>query len=94
MCAIEWTGPLIDALDDEAAPSAAPSPLPQCTQYLCLDAALGSVLLDMLGNSRVTLTVAIEEIGGVGAYDHDVLALQWVQMKSAVADTSGGGAER
>ncbi len=94
MRAIEWAGPLIDALDDEAAPFPAPSPLQQCTQYVCPDAELGAVLLDILGNTRVILMAAIQEIEGVYAYDHAALALQWVQMKSAVADTPGSGAER
>lgn len=94
MRAIEWAGPVIDALDDEAAPSAAPSPLQQCTQYVCPDAELGAVLLDILGNTRVSLMAAIQEIEGVYAYDHAALALQWVQMKSVVADTPGSGAER
>jgi hypothetical protein len=94
MCATEWAGDLIDALDDESAPSPAPSPLQQCTHYVCPDTELGVVLLDLLGNSRMTLTTAIQEIEGVYALDQAALAIRWVQMRSAVADTAGGGAER
>lgn len=94
MRTIEWAGDLIDALDDEAAPSPASSPLQQCTQYLSPDTELGAVLLDILGNTRMTLTAAIQEIEGVYSYDQAALALHWVQLKSAVADAPGGGAAR
>jgi hypothetical protein len=94
MRTIEWAGDLIDAVDDESAPSPAPSPLQQCTHYVCPDTELGAVLLDIFGNTRMTLKAAIREIEGVYAYDHDALALHWVQMKSAVVDAPGSGAER
>ncbi|MCU0650566.1 MAG: hypothetical protein MUF00_21440 [Gemmatimonadaceae bacterium] len=93
MRTIEWAGDLIDAVDDESAPSRAPSPLQQCTQCVCPDTELGAVLLDILGNTAMTLAAAIGTIDGVYVYDQATLALHWVQMKSAVADT-GGGAER
>jgi hypothetical protein len=94
MRTIEWAGDLIDAVDDESAPSAAPSPLQQCTQYVCPDTELGAVLLDILSNTTMTLAAAIREIDGVYAYDQASLALHWVQMKSAAAEVAGGGAER
>jgi hypothetical protein len=94
MRAIEWSGDLIEAMNDADVQSDAGSPLQQCTQYLCPDAEVGAALLDIVGNASLTVDAAIQEIDGVYAFDHELLALRWVQVKSAAADAAGSPASR
>lgn len=86
MAGIAWSEELDNDLAvDYGEPELRPrpkTPLQQTTLYMCPDSDVGLVLLDIVGNTRVTVDQAVQQIEGCYVFHPESLSLRWVQIKS------------
>ncbi len=81
---LAWCESLLDDWHEDDAVPRPSTPLQQSTLYLCPDSDVGYVLLDLVGNSGITLAGAIGDLEGVYVYHHETLSMRWVQLRSAI----------